>query len=237
MKRQNRRKGALTVEASISYSIFLMVIVTILYLMRIVYTYGLVQHAVSQTAKELSLYTYFYQISGVSEWNQGISGAVSDRTDQFNKDAEDLVQFYKTFGSEEEGEYNGTTNILEFLKNLGAAMIKEGHADLTQNSFELAAELTVRPLLASYIGADAPKQSDAADARLKALRVVDGLSGLNLENSHFFEDGETIDLIVCYTIDPVMPIDILPELHLVNRAYIRGMNGDTVFSKASEDED
>lgn len=232
MKKQNRRKGALTVEASISYSIFLMVIVTILYLMRIVYTYGLVQHAVSQTAKELSLYTYFYQISGVSEWDQGISGAVSDRTEQFNKDAEEFVQFYKKFSSGEEGAaYNGTINPIDIFKNMGAAIIGEVHGNLSQSSFELV----VRPLLASYIGADAPNQSDVADTRLKALRIVDGINGLHLENSHFFEDGETIDLIVCYTIDPVMPIDILPELHLVNRAYIRGINGETVFSKDSDD--
>ncbi len=62
MDRKNGQKGALTIEASISYSIFLMIIVTILYIMRIVYAYGLMQHAVSQTAKELSMYAYLYQV-------------------------------------------------------------------------------------------------------------------------------------------------------------------------------
>lgn len=39
---KKRQKGVLTIEASISYSIFLMIIVTLLYLMRVVYAYCLV---------------------------------------------------------------------------------------------------------------------------------------------------------------------------------------------------
>ena len=55
-------EGAKRYEATISYSIFLMVIVTMLYIMRIVYAYGLIQHATCQTAKELSMYTLIFNI-------------------------------------------------------------------------------------------------------------------------------------------------------------------------------
>ena len=41
---KQREKGALSIEASISYSIFLMVLVTVLYIMRIVYAYGPVSY-------------------------------------------------------------------------------------------------------------------------------------------------------------------------------------------------
>ena len=58
MKKCRKQRGALTIEASISYSIFMMIVVTFLYIMRIVYAYGLIQHAVAQTAKELSMYSY-----------------------------------------------------------------------------------------------------------------------------------------------------------------------------------
>lgn len=68
MKKQNKNnKGVLTVEATISYTIFMMVILTILFLMRIVYAYGLMQHADQSTAKELSTYTYLYQVSGAKD--------------------------------------------------------------------------------------------------------------------------------------------------------------------------
>ena len=59
--------------------------------------------------------------------------------------------------------------------------------------------------------------------------MAGGLGGLNLSSSSFFEDGQTIDLVVCYTIDPVMPLDILPSMNLASRAYIRGMNGSSIF--------
>ena len=75
---KQREKGALSIEASISYSVFLMVLVTVLYIMRIVYAYGLIQHAVCQTAKELSMYSYIYQAAGLGQLNQDIAGATGD---------------------------------------------------------------------------------------------------------------------------------------------------------------
>lgn len=224
MRKDRRQRGALTIEASISYSIFLMVIVSILYIMRIVYLYGLMQHAVSQTAKELSSYSYLYQIAGISDLNQQVSGAAASRTSQFNEDVEEVVRFYEEFSSGNlSADYNGTTDVSEILKNLGAAMFGEAGKEVNHQLFVAVA----KPLIESYIGADS--RGNSADARLKALRVVDGMSGLNLNSSSFFEDGQTIDLIVCYTIDPIMPIDILPELNLANRAWVRGVSGESVF--------
>ena len=52
---------------------------------------------------------------------------------------------------------------------------------------------------------------------------------MNFSASIFFEDGQTIDLVVCYTLDPILPIDLMPELNLMNRATIRGMNGSSIF--------
>lgn len=232
MRRQKEHKGVLSIEASISYSIFMMVIVTILYVMRIVYVYGLMQHAVSQTAKELSMYTYIYQISGLNDLNQQVASGTSGRTGQFDADVADVVKFYEDFSSGDfSASYSGTTDPKEILKNVGAAMLHEGGREVNQQLFELV----VRPLLAGYIGADSTDPSNAADSRLKDLRVVGGTSGLNLNSSSFFEDGETIDLVVCYTIDPIMPIDIMPEMNLVNRAYIKGMSGTTVFGSSDQE--
>lgn len=222
---KQREKGALSIEASISYSIFLMVLVTVLYIMRIVYAYGLIQHAVCQTAKELSMYSYVYQAAGLGQLNQDIAGATGDRTEQFNADAEDIVDFYEEFSSGNlSAGYEGTTSPAEILKNVGAAAMNQAGKGANQLLFETAA----RPLLAGYIGADS--RGNSADERLKALRVTGGLGGLNLSSSSFFEDGQTIDLVVCYTIDPVMPLDILPSMNLASRAYIRGMNGSSIFT-------
>lgn len=230
MKKQRNNKGALTIEASISYSIFLMVVVSVLYIMRIVYVYGLVQHAVGQTAKELSMYSYLYQVSGINDLNSQVNGATQGRTVKFNEDMGELIGFYEKFSSGDfSASYDGTTDPKEILKNIGAAVLGEAGREVNQQLFELAA----RPMIAGYIGADS--KGNGADARLRALRVVDGIQGLNLGNSSFFEDGQTIDLVVCYTIDPLMPIDILPNMNLANRAYVRGMSGSSIFGSNHAD--
>lgn len=231
MDKRRTDRGALTIEASISYSIFLMIIVTILFVMRIVYVYGLMQHAVSQTAKELSMYSYLYQAAGFNDLNQQISGAAGERTGQLNKDMGELIQFYEDFSSGNAASYNGTTDPREILKNIGAAVFGNAGREVNHQLFEVVA----RSLIESYIGADSRGQG--ADVRLKNLQVIGGLKGLNLNSSCFFEDGKTIDLIVCYTIDPIMPIDILPELNLANRAYIQGMSGTSVFSDSEKKEE
>ena len=86
----------LTVEATISYTIFMMVVLTLLYIMRIVYAYALVQHAVSQTAKELSMYTYLYQVSGANSLVGQLQSGVQAGEAQFNADAQSVVNIYNT---------------------------------------------------------------------------------------------------------------------------------------------
>ena len=220
-----KEKGSLTIEASMVYPLFLMIIVTILFLMRIVYTYGLIQHAVSQTAKELSMYSYIYQIAGIGDINQNIQGAVSGRTEQFNSDVENVISLYESFGSGDGNvSYQGTTSPTEMLKNIGGVLLGEGAQELNDQFFLLV----VKPLMEGYIGADS--KGNSADKRLEALRVVGGMDGLDFSASSFFADGSTVDLIVCYTVDPLFPIDIMPEMNLANRAKVRGMRGKNVFT-------
>lgn len=225
-KAMRGEKGALTIEASISYPIFLMIIVTMLYIMRIVYVHGLIQHAVSQTAKELSMYTYIYQVTGLNETYQDLKDSVSGRTEQFNQDVENVVSLYESFSSGNfSGSYEGTTNPVEILKNIGSAMLGEGSAELNKQFFEAV----VRPLMEGYIGADS--KGNSANSRLKALRVIGGTEGLDLSSSSFFDDGMTVDIVVCYTIDPLFPVNIMPEMNMTNRACVRGMSGKSVFER------
>lgn len=228
MKWIKREKGALTIEASITYPIFLMIVVTILYVMRIVYAYGLIQHAASQTAKELSMYTYIYQVAGLNDLNQSVQGAAGGGTQQFNSDVENVVGLYESFGSGNfSGSYQGTTNPVDILKNIGSVLLGEGSQELNSQMFQAV----VKPLMETYIGADA--DGNSADQRLLDLRVTGGISGLDYSSSHFFEDGATVDLVVCYTIEPLFPIQIMPEIHLMNRACVRGMQGKNVFTNQS----
>ena len=232
MRKQRGKKGSLTLEAALTYPLFLMVIVTILYIMRIVYTYGLIQHAAAQTARELSMYTYIYQVSGLSEMNTTLQSSAAGRTQKFNSDVDNVVDLYNKFmdgnmQGVQSWSYTGETDPIEILKNVGAVLVGGATREANSQLFQLV----VRPMMAGYIGADS--QNNSADQRLQLLRVKGGLSGLNLDASSFCDDGVTIDLVVCYTIEPIFPINIMPSLNLMNRAYVRGMNGETVFQRHS----
>ena len=232
MKGKNTERGVLTVEATIAYTIFMMAVLTILFLMRIVYAYALIQHAASQTAKELSMYSYLYQLSGIGDAAGQLQEGTEDGEARFNADAANIVSIYETLSdgwdagdlaSVEEDAGNITRNPKEILQNVAAAAAGTASRDAVNAVFS---ELS-RQMMAGYIAADSG--GEGADEKLENLQVTGGLDGLDFSSSRYFEDGQTIDIVVCYTLDPILPVDLMPEMNLMNRATIRGMSGNSMF--------
>ena len=208
---QKRQKGVLTIEASISYSIFLMIIVTLLYLMRVVYAYGLVQHAVSQTAKELSMYTYVYHVSGASGLYDDLQSATSGRKDQFNTDAESIVKLYEILEGGKLDElndysYEGSTNPKDILKDVIGAVANEAAGDAHNQAWTLVA----RPMIAGYIGADS--KGNSADERLQKLRVIGGF--ITPDSGDVFFAGKRINDLPPY-LKMALPLILWPAIPLI----------------------
>ena len=175
------------------------------------------------------MYSYMYYVSGTSDLYNDLQNATSGRKDQFNTDADSIVKLYETFESGntedlKDYSYEGSTDPKDLLKDVIGAMMNEAAGEAHNQAWSLI----VRPMMAGYIGADS--RGNSADSRLKALRVIGGLSGIDLSSSRFFENGSTIDIVACYTIDPIFPIKILPELNLCNRAVVAGMSGGSIFN-------
>lgn len=257
-------KGSLTVEACISLTMFMMVFITILYIMRIVFAYGIVQHALNQTAKEFSTYTYYYTVSGVGDINNQIQSSTSAGIDKFNGDVTNIVNVYNSFNTlgdsideikdnASNGDLSGTISSLEsagnnysdFKDKAGAAAntikgiandpvaaIKSvgsvflNGANETTKTY-LCGEIS-RSLMSKYISEGG---YDAANTRLKNLRIVGGLEGIDFSASKFWSSGaqSDIELVVCYTIDPIFPFDIVDELNFVNKVRVRGWTGKSIF--------
>lgn len=228
MDKNKREQGVLTVEACISFTIYMMVILTILFLMRIVYVYGLIHHATAQTAKELATYTYLYHVSGIGDLKNEMQGGTQEGTDRFNADAGKVVEAYEALAAYDldgaVGSLDGvTTDPKKILQEVASALVFEGTKDLNNMAFEALA----RAMMAGYIDADSG--GSGADQKLKNLQVTGGLASLDLSGSHFFEKGNTIDIVVCYKMEPILPIDLLPELNLMNRAMVVGLGGESAF--------
>lgn len=249
MKTNKNERGSLTVEACLSFTVFMMIMFSLIFLIRIVYVYGLIQHAITQTAKELSSYSYLYQVSGISDIDKAITGSTSAGVDNFNAKTSAVVDAYSafmsvgesvsssgdisniienidgtiadidkmkdSFGTAADAVVDMVSNPVDTVKSIGAVFAK----GVSENIKTFLGGEIVKYMAAEYI--QSPKYSDANDRLLK-LQVIGGINGLDFSSSKFFTDGADIDIVVCYSIKPLMPINILPELNLVNRVSVRG---------------
>lgn len=257
-----KEKGSLTVEACLSLTIFLMVFMTIMYMVRIVFAYEIVQHSLNQVAKEFSTYTYYYAVSGLGDINKTIQNSTAAGNAQFNENVSNVVNVYTEFGnlgsglssvknSVQSGDIESTINNLSSissdvesfnnalgaakgtLKSIGenpVAAIKSIGGVLLNGGNEVAKTRIcgeiARALMAKYIEDGGYEK---ANLRLKNLRIVDGLDGLDFSGSEFWSDGSDVRITVCYTIDPIFPIKIVDEINLMNTVKVRGWSAESLF--------
>lgn len=256
-------KGSLTVEACLSLTVFIMVFMTILYIMRIVFAYGIVQHALNQTAKEFSSYSYYFSVSGLGDINSAINSSTAPGIEKFNSNVGNVVNAYnqisdlggqvKSVGTDfKEGNIVNATQTLSNVANSYDSI--QGSLDNAADTFKYVVQDPIdalksvasvllsgasekgktlafgeisRALMTKYID----ESYDKADTRLKKLRVIGGIKGLDFSLSKFWSQGSEQDIIltVCYSIDPVFPIKVIDELNLVNTVRVRGWSGKSLF--------
>lgn len=72
------------------------------FLIRAVYTYGLIQHALTETAREMASSGYIYHISGIRDLHDTVRDTINDRTDVLQAQAESLLEAYNgLFGTDQ----------------------------------------------------------------------------------------------------------------------------------------
>lgn len=264
MKILKSTKGALTVEACLSLTIFLMVLITILYIMRLVFAYGIIQHALNQTAKEFSTYSYYYAISGMADINGQINSSTAAGVANFNTNVSNIVNVYDTFNTLGGGVKEVGANVAN--NNLSGAVSRLQNIDGDYENFRAAAgaandtikSIAEDPVAAiksigsvllsggnesakTYIGGELARSLmskyvaeggyDTANTRLKNLRIVGGLDGIDFSASQFWSPGaeNEIELVAFYTIEPVFPFKIVDKLNFVNKIRVRCWSGKSFF--------
>lgn len=250
-------KGSLTVEAAITLPIFLFVILSIVFLIKTVYVHEIMQHAIYETANEISTYSYLLASSGIKDLDDSIKGAVEERSAKFNESLDNMVEAYASIGhmknsisgaiedtkegikdgdldidtsiSNVEENYEefkrkinsalesgtemleGTDGVYSMLFSMGGLIYDDAKSYVLQNISKL--------LVAKYISPNNPSE---INAKLKILNIDGTLKDLDFTQSMFFENGNDIDIIVRYKLNLVLPINIFPDLYIVQRATVRG---------------
>lgn len=231
-------KGSLTVEAAISLPIFLFVILSISFLIKIAYVHEVIQHAIYETANEISSYSYILAASGVKDLDNIIKDGTEERAARFNGHLDDFAQAYASmndlnndsnFDNIEE-KYKDFEEKIKVAIESGEEIYKEPIDEAYSLLFSIGGlayndaksivlQNITKLLVRKYIN---PNDISKVNSKLKALNIDGGLKDLDFTQSQFFKNGDDIDIIVRYKLNLVLPINILPDLYIIQRATVRG---------------
>ena len=226
MKDTDKIRGSITTEAAIVLPLFLCVIISITFFIKVVYTHEIIQHAICGTADEMAATGYIYSISGLQDIHDSVRDGLGDKSRLFKDHMSTFFDAYDDIGSivGNREELAGAVediaeNPVQELESIACSIAAEGFNEVkTQLCIPV-----VKLYMNKYLRTDSQKD---IDKRLKSLNVVGGLSGMDFSGSSFFEDeNNDIDIVVKYKISLPVPFEILPDMTMVQRASSRAWLG------------
>jgi len=250
-----KNKGSTAIEAAIVLTVFISVILSVSLLMKVIYTYEIMQNAISLTANELSSYSYLYYLSGIEGIHdkfykkvEEFIGEISfdekyggentvkrttsrfhENTDIFNIDSADAndLKHASILDVDLQNEESLDIALQDELKSLLYSVIKGTYDDSTDQLFIPIIKMCIK----KYLVTDEIREPDE---RLKILNIAGGFNGLDFSMSEFFRDeNDTISIVVRYKINMPVPVNILPQFTVIQKASVRGwLGGDEVIDQA-----
>lgn len=242
-----KNRGALTVEAAISLPLFICVFLSIAFFMRVAYIQNNVQYAINGAANELSTYSYLYSISGLQAVNDEIVGKADEYGESASNNMNGLLEAFDAIGNSFGGKKREnidaqdllndgklvTGNVIDILDNVKNNPQKEfvsiaaifAGAGYEKIKSELSTPM-VRFFMGKYIKENIFNNKGGPGAYIVVNEGENPLKAFKFDNS-IFADNKTIDIVVSYKIKTSLPINILPEIHINQRAIVRGwISGD-----------
>lgn len=228
--------GSITIEATISLSIFIFAFLGISSLTRLVIAEERMQYALNQSAKELSQYMYIFYRAGLYSKENSDSTKTSDEliaeTSQFTDMLKTKALTYtqgNQFQSEDiASEFESTINKFDQAKNDVSEIVDAGkslankYSAAIENPTEVLTGIyqvikgetlsTIKSkIIAPVVGRLLmPKylttNSKNVDQYLEDIGVENGMNGINWGLSQIMEDGRTINLTIVYTIKYDIPL-------------------------------
>lgn len=266
-KFKKMQSGSATVEAAIVLPLTIFAFISILSIVRIITTYSRMQHALNQIAIELSQYSYIYAVSGLKQQHDQFLDDINNAKEKIQSQTEAIVTFYKAVESltgdvSSVGEDGG--NVIENLLHTVQEFenIQDSSAELMETVNEILKDpmqevqliglalsdsliSKTKTALFGAITNNMLKNNLSEDLKVDAkqlgkhLLIKGGMERLDFSSSTFFNDGQTIDIIVEYTVKP--GIFIIPEIRLRNRVSLlawtwgvdRALPPDSIFENES----
>lgn len=215
MKRKimKNEKGSLTVEALLFLIPFMCAYLTIINGARFVQTEMLIHHAITQTCKQISTYSYVLTKTDITKHMQNTNG----KSEQFKTDVGSAVEAIQQLGSQigNVGSSGDIVGDLEDIYNSGQ-QAGESLSGFLEDPSSIAAGVfaavksEIRGEAMSWIAGELSRSSikssigllsDDPNEYLENLGVVDGLDGLDFSKSTWISNSEgkgDIRVVVTY---------------------------------------
>ena len=176
-------RGSLTVEALLFLIPFIMAFCTIINAARFVQTEMLIHHAVTQTAKQISAYSYVLTKAQIAEKMQQTNGKSQQFTNTIDKAASSISGLAEAVGNPDE--------LVEGVFSLAKS---EGEKWLMTQAVEALAKDCIEKSICLL--------TDDPDQYLKNIGIIDGMSGLDISKSEWISNGPgskgNIQIVVTY---------------------------------------
>ncbi len=208
--------GAIIVEGALSLTLFMFAVLTVYTMIHVTMAQARIGAALNSVAKEISQYSYLYDLTGANEAQAKISSKTGAAESVLSDNLNDLNSFYQTLGglgsafTEITSSADNTESFLYYVLNKGLEAVKG----------ELAGE-AAKLLMKKHFGSD-------PDGYLKKLGVVDGVDGLNMSKTRLFADGTESNIVldVCYEVTVVKLLNIDYTFSFEQSAWTRAWVGD-----------
>ncbi len=181
-------RGSLTVEALLFLIPFMMAFCTLINAARFVQAEMLIHHAITQTAKQVSTYSYVLT-----------KAEISSRIQETNRKSEKFQVTVEEAASSIQGFTNALSNTDELFDDMLSLIKSEGrNAVLTKMIGGLSKRNIENSI--SLISGD-------PDQFLENIGIVGGMEGLDFEKSKWISNGEgkgNVEIIVDYTMENLL---------------------------------
>ena len=261
--KDKKRRGAMTLEAALVLPLLLCAFLSIIFMIKAVCAYTLVNHALNETASEIASASYIYHISGIRDIHDAARNNLNDKSELFKEQMGSVFDTYNSLinikgnleqslqGIEDSAEMlsdagrnfnvmlnsgeNAASDPAEELKSIACYIASGAFNDAKTQLFTPVLKLAMKKYLVTANITD-------ADKRLKLLNIDGGLEGLDFSESSFLADrDENIDIVVRYRIRLPLPVQFIPGWNVMQRVKVKAwMGGDETNgvlegSKSSDD--
>jgi len=197
-----KNNGSVTVEAAVALPAFMFAILGMAILMRVVFTYGTIQHAINETSATLSTYSYLYCMT-VKGQDEKIKNYLDNSGENFSKRINDIIKGYSAISGSRENSQNELSKVAELI---------------ISGAYKDAKSSAMIPLIRIMAGSNLRNENRDEDKILKGLNVAGGIKGLDFSESNILEDDKNIEIIVRYKIKPSF---MLPEICVIQRSVAK----------------